>query len=89
MAYPITPLTHDAEADLGALALLVRGAGQAGSSGVTVLATSGAGVTFDRAERQLAVQTAVESALMAGASEGARDSVLPVCAAVSAGPDPI
>lgn len=43
LAYPITPLTHDGELNLGALARLVRDAAGAGVSGVTVLATSGAG----------------------------------------------
>ena len=77
LAYPITPLTHDDEADLGALAQLVRGACQAGISGVSVLATSGAGVTFDRGERSAVVQAAVDAA---SAAEG----TLPVYAAVSA-----
>lgn len=77
LAYPITPLTHDDEPDLGALAQLVRGACQAGVSGVTVLATSGAGVTFDRGERSAVVQAAKEAA-------SAGEDTLPVYAAVSA-----
>lgn len=77
LAYPITPLMHDDEPDLGALAHLVRGACKAGVSGVTVLATSGAGVTFDRGERSAVVQAAKEAA-------SAGEDTLPVYAAVSA-----
>lgn len=84
LAYPITSVTDDGEPDLISFAHLVRNTAFAGVSGVAVLATSGAGVTFDRGERQAVVQTAVESALMVGTSEGARDSVMPVYAAVSA-----
>ncbi len=84
IAYPITPLTNDDEPDLASLAHLVRNVAFTGASGVAVLATSGAGVTFDRAERQLAVQTAVEATLAVGTNDGARESVLPVYAAVSA-----
>jgi 4-hydroxy-tetrahydrodipicolinate synthase len=84
LAYPITPLTDDGELDLISFAHLVRNTAFAGLSGVTVLATSGAGVTFDRGERQLVVQTAVESAVMVGTSEGSRESAIPVYAAVSA-----
>jgi len=62
LAYPITPLTHDGEPGLGALATLVRNAARAGVAGTTVLATSGAGVTFDRAERRAVVEAAVEAA---------------------------
>lgn len=84
LAYPITPLRDDDELDLAWLAHLVRNASFAGISGVTVLATSGAGVTFDRGERQAVVQMAVESAVMVGTSEGLRESPMPVYAAVSA-----
>lgn len=84
LAYPITPLRDDDELDLASLAHLVRNASFAGISGVSVLATSGAGVTFDRGERQAVVQTAVESAAMVGTSEGLRESTMPVYAAVSA-----
>lgn len=84
LGYPITPVKDDGELDLFSFAHLVRNTAFAGLSAVTVLATSGAGVTFDRAERQLVVQTAVESALMVGTSEGLRESVMPVYAAVSA-----
>ena len=81
IAYPITPLTHDDEPDMGALAHLVHNAARAGVSGITVLATSGAGVTFDRDERKSVVEAAVqaaEGAAMAG------DAPIPVYAAVSA-----
>ncbi|AIY00591.1 hypothetical protein ART_0992 [Arthrobacter sp. PAMC 25486] len=84
VAYPITSLAHDGEPDLISFAHLVRNTAFAGLPGVTVLATSGAGVTFDRAERQSVVQTAVESALMVGTSEGSRESILSVYTAVSA-----
>lgn len=84
LAYPITPLRDDDELDSASLAHLVRNASFAGISGVSVLATSGAGVTFDRGERQAVVQTAVESAAMVGTSEGLRESTMPVYAAVSA-----
>lgn len=84
VAYPITSLTDSGEPDLFSFAHLVRNTAFAGVAGVTVLATSGAGVTFERAERQLVVQTAVESTLMVGTSWGARESVMPVYAAVSA-----
>lgn len=61
VAYPITPLTDDGELDLGALSHLVRNAVAAGVSGVTVLATSGGGVTFDRTERHAVVEAAVKA----------------------------
>lgn len=60
--YPLTPLTPDDVPDLAALARLVRGAGSAGADAVTVLATSGAGVTFDAVERDAVVRAAVEAA---------------------------
>ncbi|MFC8923928.1 dihydrodipicolinate synthase family protein [Cellulosimicrobium sp. NPDC057127] len=62
LAYPITPLTPDGAPDLGALATLVRSAGAAGVDAVTVLATSGAGVTFAPEERDAVVRAAVEAA---------------------------
>lgn len=62
LAYPITPLLPDDGPDLAALAHLVRGAAAAGVDGVTVLASSGAGVTFDAAERVAVVRAAVEAA---------------------------
>ncbi len=83
VAYPITPLGDDGEPGLAALAQLVRNAVSAGVSGVTVLATSGAGVTFDRGERSAVVRTAVEAVLEVGTSGGAGESVRPVYAAVS------
>lgn len=55
VAYPITSLAHDGQPDLISFAHLVRNTAFAGLPGVTVLATSGAGVTFDRAERQSVV----------------------------------
>jgi 4-hydroxy-tetrahydrodipicolinate synthase len=68
LAYLITPLTPDDVPDLGALARLVRGAATAGVDGVVVLASSGAGVTFDDGERDAVVRAAVESAATAGAA---------------------
>lgn len=82
IAYPITPLTHDGDPDLGALANLVRSAAVAGVAGVAVLATSGAGVTFDRAERQSVTEAAVEAARAAAAEVGGQP--IPIYAAVSA-----
>lgn len=84
LAYPITPLMNDGEPDLASLAHLVRNSSFAGASGVTVLATSGAGVTFDRGERSAVVQAAVETAMVMGTVDGARESAMPVYAAVSA-----
>lgn len=82
IAYPITPLTQHGDPNLGALARLVRGAAVAGVSAVAVLATSGAGVTFDRAERQSVTEAAVEAVYTAAAEVGGRP--IPVHAAVSA-----
>ncbi len=62
LAYPITPLLPDDAPDLAALAHLVRGAVAGGVDGVTVLASSGAGVTFDAAERDAVVRAAVDAA---------------------------
>lgn len=76
-SYPLTPLTQDGEPNLGALARLVRNSLTAGVSGVTVLATSGAGVTFDRGERHAVVEAAVEAAQ-------AGERSIPVYVAVSA-----
>lgn len=81
LAYPITPLTSDGGPDLAALGRLVRGAAGAGVSGVTVLATSGAGVTFDRAERCAVAKAAVDAQRM-GAADG--QPAIPVYTAVSA-----
>lgn len=81
LAYPVTPLTHDDEPDLGALAQLVRNAAGGGVSGITVLATSGAGVVFDRAERRAVTAAAVQAA--AGCA-GPGESAIPVYSAVSA-----
>lgn len=62
IAYPITPLTDDGGLDLGALARLVEGCVAAGVAGVAVLASSGAGVTFNRRERQAVAAAAVAAA---------------------------
>lgn len=78
LAYPVTPLTDDGEPNLGALSNLVRNSAAAGVSGVTVLATSGAGVTFDRGERRAVVEAAVDAAHPPGKIS------IPVLAAVSA-----
>ena len=59
LAYPITPLTDDDVPDLDALGRLVRDAAGAGVDGVVVLASSGAGVTFDPDERDAVVRAAV------------------------------
>ncbi|MCB7138009.1 dihydrodipicolinate synthase family protein [Cellulosimicrobium marinum] len=85
LAYPVTPLGPDGAPDLGVLSRLVLDAARAGVDGVAVLASSGAGVTFDAAERDAVVRAAVEAA----ASAGPRDSAdrasdrVPVHAAVS------
>lgn len=84
LGYPITALMHDDEPDLGALAHLVGNCAFAGLSAVTVLATSGAGVTFDRAERESVVRAAVETSINVGNAEGVRESAMPVYAAISA-----
>ncbi|MHA7176432.1 dihydrodipicolinate synthase family protein [Arthrobacter sp. Sr24] len=84
LGYPITPLKHDDEPDLGALAHLVGNCALAGLSGVTVLATSGAGVTFNRAERESVVLTAVEVASRVANTVDVLKTALPVYAAVSA-----
>ncbi|MFI2105600.1 dihydrodipicolinate synthase family protein [Isoptericola sp. NPDC019693] len=62
LAYPITPLGDSGEVDLGALEGLVARAVDAGVDGVVVLATSGAGVSFDHAERDAVVRVAVAAA---------------------------
>ncbi|MBD5786224.1 dihydrodipicolinate synthase family protein [Cellulosimicrobium terreum] len=77
IAYPITPLTPDDVPDLDAVANLVRGAARAGVDGVAVLASSGAGVTFDAAERAAVVGAAVDAARAASGGD------LPVHVAVS------
>ncbi|MGO3813923.1 MAG: dihydrodipicolinate synthase family protein, partial [Cellulosimicrobium funkei] len=76
LAYPITPLTDDDVPDLDALGRLVRDAAGAGVDGVVVLASSGAGVTFDPDEREAVVRAAV-----AAGSTGA--TAVPVHVAVS------
>lgn len=81
IAYPITPLTNDGELELGSLTRLVRGAAAAGVAAVSVLATSGAGVTFNRAERHAVAEAAV-AAVMAETKQGT--APIHVYAAVSA-----
>ncbi|MDO5753439.1 dihydrodipicolinate synthase family protein [Arthrobacter sp.] len=81
LAYPITPLTHDGELNLGALVRLVRDAAGAGVSGVTVLATSGAGVVFDRAERRAVTEAAVGTLRQ---TDGPGATRIPVYSAISA-----
>ncbi|PYI67454.1 hypothetical protein CVV68_10155 [Arthrobacter livingstonensis] len=71
------PLTDDGEPNLGALSNLVRNSAAADVSGVTVLATSGAGVTLDRGERRPVVEAAVDAAHAPGKIS------IPVLAAVS------
>lgn len=65
VAYPITPLTAEDAPDLDALARLARAAAGAGADTVTVLASSGAGVTFAPDERDAVVRAAVEAAASA------------------------
>ncbi|KFF59856.1 hypothetical protein JF66_08320, partial [Cryobacterium sp. MLB-32] len=63
IAYPITPLIgSEKRVDHQVLAALVAGIADAGIDGVTVLASSGSGVSFDREERRAIVQTAVAAA---------------------------
>ncbi|MBB5643370.1 dihydrodipicolinate synthase family protein [Cryobacterium roopkundense] len=63
IAYPITPLTGSEKlVDHNVLARLVARNAAAGVDGVTVLASSGAGASFDREERRAIVQTAVAAA---------------------------
>jgi len=62
LAYPITPLDADGDVDLDALEVLVGRAVEAGTDGVVVLATSGAGTSFDDDERDAVVRVAVSAA---------------------------
>ena len=62
VAYPITPLHSDGTPDLDGVEQLVARAVAAGVDGITVLATSGAGVSFDTAERRSVVTAAVSAA---------------------------
>ena len=63
IAYPITPLTgSDKLVDHDVLARLVSRMAAAGIDGVTVLASSGSGASFDREERRAVVSTAVAAA---------------------------
>ncbi len=75
IAYPITPTGIDGEPNLASVAQLVTEAAAAGVNGITVLASSGAGVTFDRTERRRVLETAVKSAAGSG---------VPVCTAITA-----
>lgn len=75
IAYPITPTTIEGELNLAATAQLVTEAVAAGVGGITVLASSGAGVTFDRTERRRVLETAVKAAAGSG---------VPVYAAITA-----
>jgi 4-hydroxy-tetrahydrodipicolinate synthase len=61
IAYPITPLTVDGDPHLGRVAGLAAAAAAAGVDGVSVLATSGAGISFGRAERQAVAEAAVQA----------------------------
>lgn len=74
IAYPITPLLPSGAVDHEALGELVVRTVEAGVSAISVLATSGAGVTFSRTERQRVQETTM--AAVAGA--------VPVYAAVTA-----
>lgn len=62
VAYPITPLSNGGELDLASLARLVSSCVEAAVSGVAVLASSGAGVTFSAQERGAVVAAAVAAA---------------------------
>jgi 4-hydroxy-tetrahydrodipicolinate synthase len=66
IAYPITPTTIDGELNLASMAQLVTEAATAGVGGITVLASSGAGVTFDRSERRRVLETAIKAAAGSG-----------------------
>ena len=81
LAYPITPLAPDGAPDLDTLGHLVRGAVDVGVDGVVVLASSGAGVTFDADERDAVVRGAVGAARAAHSPDGA--APVPVHVAVS------
>ncbi|MDJ0315949.1 MULTISPECIES: dihydrodipicolinate synthase family protein [Arthrobacter] len=81
LAYPITPLMPDAEIDFAALTHQVRNAAQAGVNGVTVLATSGAGVSFDRGERHDVTAAAVDATASMSQPNSA---TVPVYVAISA-----
>lgn len=61
-AYPITPLTADGGIAHEVLAKIVSSSVAAGVDGITVLASSGAGVTFDRSERAKVLETAMSAA---------------------------
>ena len=74
LAYPITPLRADRTAALDGVEQLTDRAVAAGVDGITVLATSGAGVSFGPAERRDVVIAAVAAA----------DSHVPVYAGISA-----
>lgn len=85
VAYPITPLHDDGSPDLGGVAALVERALTGGADGVTVLATSGAGTSFDLGERADVVRAAVEAAagripVYAGASAASPRAVVPIAA---------
>lgn len=62
LAYPITPLHDDGTPDLDGLGDMVDHAVRAGVDGVTVLATSGAGTSFDAAERDTVIRAAEAAA---------------------------
>jgi len=63
IAYPITPVAGpEKQADHGVLSRLVAHLASAGVEGITVLASSGSGASFDREERRAIVQTAVAAA---------------------------
>lgn len=62
VAYPITPLKADGTPHLDSVEQLAARAVAAGVDGITVLATSGAGVSFEPAERRAVVTAAVSAA---------------------------
>lgn len=79
LAYLVTPLTPDDVPHLDALGYLVHDAVHEGVDGLVVLASSGAGVTFDAAERGAVVHAAVTAA---AATTGAAARRVPVHVAV-------
>ncbi|MFC8600021.1 dihydrodipicolinate synthase family protein, partial [Isoptericola sp. NPDC057191] len=92
LAYPVTPLDDGGAVDLDALGRLVGRAVDAGVDGVVVLATSGAGVSFDDAERDAVVRVAVAAAggspVHVGVADGSAHRVaVRARAAVAAGAD--
>ncbi|MDH6235568.1 dihydrodipicolinate synthase family protein [Cryobacterium sp. CG_9.6] len=85
IAYPITPLTlPEGLVNHDVLGRLVTGVAAAGVDGVTVLASSGGGISFDRDERRQIVETAVAATAAASAEPISNTVAIPVYVAVTA-----